>query len=128
MFVFFPMLQEQDYICKRLLQCLIIFYAENLLKFLSFQKWNEGVALAASEWGSRCEYIGPQDKQVGQNMNYFHGDDYHKSAIDLFRASFNAWSNATLNEDNRQYRYCGQQNVCTYVQVKYSLCIQSNLC
>lgn len=75
------------------------------------------MALAASEWGSRCEYISPPDNQLGQNMNYFYGADFHASAIDLFRASFTAWANKSTDQDSRKYRYCGQQNICSYVQV-----------
>jgi len=75
------------------------------------------VALAASEWGSRCEYISTPDSQLGQNMNYFYAEDVHKSAIELFRASFTAWSNETSDTDTRKYRYCGTQRDCSYSQV-----------
>ncbi|XP_052791303.1 uncharacterized protein LOC128225240 [Mya arenaria] len=79
--------------------------------------WNEGVATAAAEWGSRCEYVSRPDNQWGQNMNYFHSNDYHKPAIDLFRSSFHSWTNETMHYDYRRYRYCGSKNVCSYVQL-----------
>ncbi|XP_053393166.1 uncharacterized protein LOC128555276 isoform X4 [Mercenaria mercenaria] len=78
--------------------------------------WNEAVALAASEWGSRCEYVSRPDNQWGQNMNYIYGKDYHKSSLELFRDTFHGWSNETRHYDYRRYRYCGSKNVCSYVQ------------
>ncbi|KAL4240119.1 Cysteine-rich secretory protein 2 [Mactra antiquata] len=79
--------------------------------------WNEAVSSAASEWGTQCEYISRPDHQWGQNMNYYHGNDYHNSSIELFRDSFYAWANETLHYDYRRYRYCGGNNVCSYVQL-----------
>ncbi|XP_053393164.1 uncharacterized protein LOC128555276 isoform X2 [Mercenaria mercenaria] len=79
--------------------------------------WNEAVALAASEWGSRCEYVSRPDNQWGQNMNYIYGKDYHKSSLELFRDTFHGWSNETRHYDYRRYRYCGSKNVCSYVQL-----------
>ncbi|KAH3863801.1 hypothetical protein DPMN_026801, partial [Dreissena polymorpha] len=79
--------------------------------------WNEGVALAASEWGTRCEYVSRPDNQWGQNMDYFRGNDYHKAPVELFRRSFRAWTNETMHYDYRRYQYCGSKNVCSYVQL-----------
>ncbi|XP_060599153.1 uncharacterized protein LOC132752786 isoform X4 [Ruditapes philippinarum] len=78
--------------------------------------WSEDVAQKAIEWGSRCEYVSRPDNNWGQNMNYFYGNSYHKSSLQLFTETFTAWSNETMHYDYRRYRYCGSKNVCSYVQ------------
>ncbi|XP_060599151.1 uncharacterized protein LOC132752786 isoform X2 [Ruditapes philippinarum] len=79
--------------------------------------WSEDVAQKAIEWGSRCEYVSRPDNNWGQNMNYFYGNSYHKSSLQLFTETFTAWSNETMHYDYRRYRYCGSKNVCSYVQL-----------
>ena len=93
-----------------------VFYSTVFLFY--FQIWNEAVAMAASEWGTECEYVPRSDNQWGQNMNYFYGRDYHMPGLDMFSNSFTSWSNNTVNNEYRQYRFCGPDNPCSYSQVR----------